>query len=154
MSKNQVQAVNRDYALLAPFFANALKLAIKECQDEGYPIELFEGYRSPERQNYLWEQGRTREGKIVTHSSAWNSWHQYGLAADLVGKINGKWDWSLDYDRIEQIMKEHGFESLKFERVHFQMTGGMKIKTAREIAEKHGVQIVWQKVVELSKLDS
>ena len=154
MQKLDVQQINREYTLLAPFFATALKAAIKHCQDEGYPIEMFEGYRSPERQNYLWEQGRMREGKIVTHASAFNSWHQFGLAADLVAKINGKWSWDIDYDRIEQIMIEHGFESLKFERVHFQMTGGLKIKQAKEIYDKLGVEYVWKKVIELSKLDS
>jgi peptidoglycan L-alanyl-D-glutamate endopeptidase CwlK len=138
-----VQKVNRNYEDLAPFFAQKLKAALAECSDLGYSVDLFEGYRSPERQDWLYAQGRSREGKIVTHAKAWQSWHQYGLAADIVGKVNGKWDWSIDYDKIGEVMARHGFETLKFEKAHFQITQGMQIKKAANIAQERGLIAVW-----------
>lgn len=53
----------------------------------------FETYRSPERQKMLFAQGRTTQGKRVTDATQWQSSHQYGLAVDYVGWIDGKWNW-------------------------------------------------------------
>ena len=142
MTKNGTK-VNQNYEDLAPFFAHKLRIAIAECQDLGYKIELFEGYRSPERQDHLYAQGRTRDGKVITNAKGWQSWHQYGLAGDLVGKVNGRWDWSIDYDKITEVMKRHSFESLKFERAHFQITGGLSIRRAAAIAQERGLIALW-----------
>lgn len=40
------------------------------------------GYRSPEVQNELFNQGRTTSGIIVTRAKAWQSPHNYGCASD------------------------------------------------------------------------
>ena len=48
------------------------------------PLKIFEGYRTPERQHYLFSQGRTRPGRRVTNADAWSSYHQYGVACDFV----------------------------------------------------------------------
>ncbi len=85
-NKNKLKP-NRDWELLAPFFAQKLRSAIAECQAEGYPVELFEGYRSGERQEWLYESGRTRDGKIITYARAGESVHGLGLGADVVFKI-------------------------------------------------------------------
>lgn len=39
--------------------------------------DLFEGYRTPDRQNDLFTRGKTK-------ARAWQSAHQYGLGADIV----------------------------------------------------------------------
>ena len=143
------QIINRNFDDIAPFFAQKLRTALAECQAEGYQVELFEGYRSESRQNQLYAQGRTEPGKIITHAKAGQSWHQYGLAGDIVGKTAGKWDWSIDYDRVEQIMISHGFSSLKFERPHFQITGGLSIQKAQKIAKDQGLLALWS-IVESS----
>lgn len=137
------QEIDRDFDNLAPFFAAKLQTALAKCQAAGYDVHLFEGYRSPLRQNKLYAQGRTEPGKIITHAKAGQSWHQYGLAADIVGKTKGKWDWSIDYDKVEQIMIKHGFNSLKFERAHFQITGGMSIQKAQKITQEQGLLALW-----------
>lgn len=56
-------------------------------------FRLFEGYRSPQRQAYLFNQTPK-----VTHADAWTSAHNYGLAADFVPYVftDGKWQWSWD----------------------------------------------------------
>lgn len=57
------------------------------ARNEGF--KFFEGYRSPERQAQL-----RREHPKVTKAGAWQSAHQYGVAADYVWwhPENG-WSW-------------------------------------------------------------
>jgi peptidoglycan L-alanyl-D-glutamate endopeptidase CwlK len=43
----------------------------------GYEMAILEGYRSPARQDAL-----AALGAGVTNARSWQSWHQYGLAAD------------------------------------------------------------------------
>ena len=139
----KAELVHRNYADLAPFFAQRLHLALSNCVSNGYNVELFVGFRSPERQNFLYEKGRSTKDKIVTWASAGQSWHNVGLAADVVYKIQGKWCWNEDYDKVEQIMISHGFTSLKVERCHFQITGGLSISQAWKIAQMNGLMHLW-----------
>lgn len=53
-------------------------------------IEIFECLRLPSRQAFLLQQGRTKVGP-------WRSAHNYGLAADFVGKLNRNWTWKVDH---------------------------------------------------------
>lgn len=39
---------------------------LARCQEEGLPVLITETYRTQDRQDYLYEQGRTREGPVVT----------------------------------------------------------------------------------------
>ncbi|HSI57191.1 MAG TPA: M15 family metallopeptidase [Ideonella sp.] len=54
-------------------------------EDHGYEMVLLEGYRSPERQTML-----ASLGPSVTNAGAWQSYHQYGLAADCAFMRDGK----------------------------------------------------------------
>ena len=79
-------SASRDWALLNPDYARRLLTAFKIMKDEhGYDMAILEGYRSPERQNKL-----AGMGSSVTNAAAWQSWHQYGLAADCAFLRNGK----------------------------------------------------------------
>jgi peptidoglycan L-alanyl-D-glutamate endopeptidase CwlK len=49
--------------------------------------------RSPEEQDDLYAQGRTKPGPIVTNARAWQSWHQFGRAIDSVPLRAGKALW-------------------------------------------------------------
>lgn len=51
--------------------------------DDFYGFRIYEGYRSKERQDFLYEQGRTKPGPIVTKARAGQSAHNYGMAVDL-----------------------------------------------------------------------
>jgi len=70
MSKSPVQIINNDLAPLAPFFREKLLAAIADCKANGIVCGIFEGYRSPDRQDWLREQGRVRPGKIITGAKA------------------------------------------------------------------------------------
>lgn len=143
MAKSEVQTICRDLSKLAPFLVVRLNAALDECFDKGYEVAVFEGYRSPERQQWLYDQGRTRDGAIITHARPYESMHQYGLAVDIVGYYNKKWDWSIDYDKITEIFKRHGFKPLKFEKAHFQIDGNLTTKRAKQICKDQGLLALW-----------
>ena len=79
-------SASRNWALLDPVFTQKLLKTFKIMKEEhGYDMAILEGYRSPERQNTL-----AGMGSSVTNAAAWQSWHQYGLAADCAFLRNGK----------------------------------------------------------------
>lgn len=97
-------------------------------------------YRTFAEQDALYAQGRTKPGKIVTNAKAGASFHNYGLALDIVLIIDGKeasWDMKGDFDgdhiadwmEVVKIFKAHGWEwggdwrSFK-DYPHFQKTFG------------------------------
>lgn len=143
MVKNEVQTICRNISNLAPFIVVRLTAALDECHAMGYEVAVFESYRSPERQQWLYDQGRTRDGKIITNARPYESFHQYGLAVDIVGYHNKKWDWSIDYDKITEVFKRHGFKPLKFEKAHFQIDGGLTAKKAKQICKDQGLLALW-----------
>lgn len=72
----------RDLAELKSNAATACRLLFQECYKAGIRnIFITETYRSPERQKYLYQQGRTRPGQIVTWTL--NSNHSSRLAWDI-----------------------------------------------------------------------
>lgn len=143
MTKTNVQTVCRDLTKLAPFLVLRLNAALAECHELGYMVAVFEGYRSPERQQWLYDQGRTRDGRIITYAKPYESFHQYGLAVDIVGYQNKKWDWSIDYDKITEVFIRHGFKPLKFEKAHFQIDGGLSASRAKTICKDQGMLALW-----------
>jgi peptidoglycan L-alanyl-D-glutamate endopeptidase CwlK len=77
---------SRNWGLLHPDFSQRLLLAFRIMKEKhGYEMALLEGYRSPARQDML-----ARMGSTVTNAKAFQSWHQYGLAADCAFWRDGK----------------------------------------------------------------
>lgn len=72
----------------------ALKLQESILQKHNVRILYTQGYRSNEYQDSLYEQGRSKPGKIVTNSKGGHSYHNYGLAVDFVPLVNGKAAWN------------------------------------------------------------
>ena len=140
---SQVDKPNRDGNLLAPWFEDKLNEAIAECNELGYPIRMFEGYRSPARQDWLYGQGRSRPGKKVTYARGWESFHQFGVAADLAFYIDKKWTWEGPWEKVLDVFERHGFESLDFEKSHVQITCGMTTAEAYRMAKEQGILAVW-----------
>ncbi|MBY6005026.1 D-alanyl-D-alanine carboxypeptidase family protein [Salipiger bermudensis] len=102
----------------------------RQLDAENIPMKVFEAFRTPQRQAKLFAQGRTATGKKVTNANAWESYHQYGLAADFVRFENNKWNWSADtaqqrreWDRFHKIAISNGLEPLNWELPHVQMIG-------------------------------
>jgi hypothetical protein len=85
-----VSVADRLWAHLYPPFRERLQRAkVVVEQRSGMSWALIEGYRSVERQLWLYGQGRTRPGQIVTWQR-YPSWHGAGLAADLAPEREGQ----------------------------------------------------------------
>lgn len=77
---------SRNWNLLDQEFTQRLLVVFKLMKERhGYDMVLVEGYRTPERQARLYEQG-----PHVTQAGANMSYHQYGLAADSAFFRDGK----------------------------------------------------------------
>lgn len=75
----------RDAAQLAPKMQAAVEAVLAELTAQGRTPWLFEAVRTPARQAYLYAQGRTRPGAVVTNASSHlRSWHGHGLAVDII----------------------------------------------------------------------
>jgi len=81
-----LDGANRNWQLLDAAFAQRLLLVFKIMRERyGYDMAILEGYRSPERQNLL-----AAAGPSVTNAKAFQSYHQFGLAADCAFLRDGK----------------------------------------------------------------
>lgn len=74
---------------------------LDRCRMEGIDVLIYCTYRSNKEQAELYEQGRSKGGKIVTYAKAGKSWHNFTIdgrpaakAFDCVPMINGKPEWS------------------------------------------------------------
>lgn len=77
----------------------------------------FEGYRAPERQNYLFHVKKT------TKARAFQSAHNYGLAVDYVPFVKGDWSWdeSHDWDALDFCARQRGLmRPIKWDRPHIE----------------------------------
>jgi peptidoglycan LD-endopeptidase CwlK len=87
------------------------KLLAQTKDIDGWSTFVVEGYRSNERQAWLYAQGRTRAGKIVTYAKPGQSDHNTGKAVDIAFQSHGKasWDPKL-YAKIVPIAKAIGLK--------------------------------------------
>lgn len=159
---------NRDLTLIHPVLAKKLEMALAECHSKGLMVYVFEGLRSYERQDLLYAQGRTAPGKIVTRAKAGQSWHNFGLAVDLVfdgdAREGIQWSWAGSYKnpkltddkrdhytQVGTILEAHGLEWAgrwtKFpETPHFQLTNLMSLASAQKLYSDGGLPAVWDEV--------
>jgi peptidoglycan L-alanyl-D-glutamate endopeptidase CwlK len=127
MASNDSRDVNLDH--LHAKARDAIERTLAELKQLQHPFEIFEAYRTPQRQAWLYAQGRTRPGGIVTKAEPWESYHQYGLAADFVLKVGGNWSWDTGpawksaWDDLHTVGAKHGLQPLSWELPHLQMAG-------------------------------
>ena len=78
-------SADRKWHKMNPRYKQRLLMVFKIMQERhGYEMVLLEGYRSPERQNTL--AGNSN----ITRARGFQSYHQFGLAADVAFKRSGK----------------------------------------------------------------
>jgi hypothetical protein len=112
---------------LDPTLADKAGQLIDLAAQEGIPIRITTGYRSPAEQERLYAQGRTAPGAIVTHAPPGRSRHQHGTAIDVVPLTDGQPDWnSPHWSRLGELGESVGlrwggrFTRLK-DRPHFEL---------------------------------
>jgi peptidoglycan LD-endopeptidase CwlK len=113
--------VRRDLDELHPVVRAKVKAVLTDIKKAKLSFEVFEAYRIPERQRKLFNQGG------VTKADAWQSYHQYGMAVDIVLKENGQWSWETGggrlalWEQMNAIGRSHGLEPLSWEKPHLQL---------------------------------
>ena len=112
----------------------ALKLQ-KEAKKQGLDMKVIDTYRSKERQDFLYSQGRTRPGSIVTNAkgSDMASYHNWRLAFDCIQNKKGYEYDSKFLNKLGKIGQSIGLEwgggwSGFKDAPHFQYTFGLSIK--------------------------
>ena len=100
-------------------------------------LRVAQGVRTIDEQNALYAKGRTAPGPVVTNARGGSSYHNYGLAIDLVRMIDRAADWHFDYRKLLPYAAKYGlvwggnFKSIKDEP-HFEKTFGLNWRTMLE----------------------
>lgn len=140
---------------LHPKLADNLSAFLNEAKARGMVVGMHMGLRTWEEQDALYAKGRTTPGSIVTNAPGGMSWHNYGLAVDIVFKDSkGSWTWNeaLDWDALGTCGKAFGFtwggDWTKFPDLpHFQMTGKIpSVREAQKILTEKGLDALWSLV--------
>jgi peptidoglycan L-alanyl-D-glutamate endopeptidase CwlK len=122
---------------LVPLVERQAVKIIESMEKLGQPIRIVEGFRSIERQNQLYAQGRTTAGNIVTNAKGGESFHNYGVAVDFVFRKEGYNATQAQWQTLGNVGKSHGFEwggSPEWikaglnDRPHFEMKLGYTLK--------------------------
>jgi peptidoglycan LD-endopeptidase CwlK len=150
---------------LHPKVADAVSSILTEAKARGLNVGVFSGVRQPEEQARLYALGRTVDnpdgksaekplGNIVTNGQPWSSWHNYGLAVDIVFKNEKGWTWDKTFDQWEDLGKVGEMFGLewggrwKFKDLpHFQNRGHIQgVGQAKEVLFKDGLEKLWSMV--------
>ncbi|MGF1724237.1 M15 family metallopeptidase [Photobacterium nomapromontoriensis] len=125
---------NRRILTLHPYVKAPAASFINTVENElGITLRITQARRTIEEQNALYAQGRTTDGNKVTKVKGGYSFHNYGLAIDIVEIKDKNANWNPDWKAIAKIGIRHGFEwggnwKTFIDKPHFQMTFGLSIQ--------------------------
>ncbi len=142
---------SRDIKDLNPVLQRGATEFLKRCKDRGLEVLITQTLRDVEYQNYLYEQGRTTEGKIVTNARGGESYHNFGLAFDICKNIKGQEYSDLSFfKKCGEVWTEMGgvwggnFEGF-VDNPHFEFTNGLstsELSSGKVLAEN--VKMKWE----------
>lgn len=142
----------RDLNELHPYVKHLAEKLLAECKRQGLNIIITETYRTKERQDYLYAQGRTRPGNIVTNAkgASMQSIHQWRLAFDICHNKRGDEYNMTILNKAAKIAKSFGLEwggdwTSFTDYPHFQYVEGLDIadlKAGKTIKAKVGEGMV------------
>ena len=144
-----------DETKLYPAFVSVIKQLLINCEKRGFVFFVIQGFRTPEQQSALYNQGRSLPGKIVTNAKALESFHNFGIAVDLCHdkdhkKENGlQPDWDMTAYRVlqEEAHKLNLTSGLDFksfpEGPHIQMKTNLTLQQLKELYLKGGLSEVF-----------
>ncbi|HST45328.1 MAG TPA: M15 family metallopeptidase, partial [Luteimonas sp.] len=132
-------ATDRRIAALHPEVqATAAQFVNRVEQELGITLRVTQGMRTFAEQNDLYAQGRTAPGDVVTNARGGQSYHNYGLAIDVVEiRADGSANWNTDWEAIGRIGEAMGMEwggnwTSIVDRPHFQMDFGLSTSQLRQ----------------------
>lgn len=137
--------------MLYPVFEKKLNEFLAIAKASKMSVGVHCGYRSFKEQDALFN--KLVNGKRVTKARGGLSWHNYGVAADVVFLENGKWSWAEKHDwkKLGDLGKSVGLEwggdwKSFPDRPHFQLTNGLSIREALRLHNKYGLEHVWKTI--------
>lgn len=109
VSTLDVTTADRSLEGLSPELRTRVERVMERMKNEyGHDVTLVETTRSQDRQDWLFAQGRTRSGPVVTWTR--DSAHTRGEAVDVM--IDGSWDNAAGFARLQRIAREEGLRTL------------------------------------------
>jgi hypothetical protein len=107
-STSPTEAVSDVQALAPELRTKLVRVMDRMKQEYGHDVQVVETGRTQERQDWLYAQGRTRDGQVVTWTR--DSAHTRGEAVDV--KIDGGWDNQEAFARLQQVARDEGLRTL------------------------------------------
>lgn len=123
---------------LLPLVQRKANAVVTEMARLGHPVRINEGFRSFERQDALYRQGRFGDTRpIVTNARAGESMHNYGVAVDFVFIKEGYNASEMLWQKLGQVGKAQGFEwggdwKNFVDRPHFELVFDFSLKDFQE----------------------
>lgn len=114
----------------------AFRFINRVWKELGIALRVTQALRTIGEQDALYAQGRTTPGKKVTNARGGYSFHNFGLALDVVIIRDGKAIWEILPKKVVDIAKQEGFawggdwKSFK-DYPHFEMTFGKTLQELR-----------------------
>lgn len=147
---------------LHPKLAESVPKIISEAKARGLSVGLHSGLRTWGEQDRLYELGRSVKnpdgateanprGNIVTKTISGFSWHNYGMAVDIVFKdLHGNWTWNKTSEEWEDLGKIGELMGLVWggrwkmkDFPHFELNCKISVFGARKLAMVGGIEAVW-----------
>lgn len=89
-----------DPSLLEPMTRQLVQQVVAAAQQMGIEVMIYETYRSPERQQELFNNGASKLRTVGVH--------HYGLACDIVRVVGGEPCWKGDFSFLGQLAQSSG----------------------------------------------
>ena len=143
-------------ALVHPYIAYMAKKLDYVLTARSIHIEVAQGLRTWNEQEFLYCKGRTSPGPRVTECQPGHSWHNFGLAVDVFPEgLYGTPDWNTEHPAWATIHEEAlnlgfvcGADFRTFPDLpHLQMTGRLPISpddATRQEFQEGGLPFVWR----------
>lgn len=126
---------------------DSARIAINELDQMGIKVRVTRAYSTFQEQEELYAKGRTAAGSIVTNAKGGESYHNYGLALDVVEMKDGitpLWV-NPNWETIAKVFKKYGFEwggdfTSIVDKPHFQKTFGYSTSKLLALATNTGTE--------------
>jgi peptidoglycan LD-endopeptidase CwlK len=138
---------------LAPALAAKGRTLIQRCQEAGISIRVSQGLRTWVEQDALYALGRTAPGAIRTNARGGESFHNFGMAFDIVVLDWGRITWDPRHPSW-RIAGEIGtglgllwggnWKSIK-DLPHFEIRGQLTLQECRAL-HPSGLDAIWAKL--------
>ena len=110
-----------DVDALVPYVAERVRTVLARMEARGFDPIVFETKRSLTRQLWLYAQGRTRPGRVVTWTVKCGK-HLTGKAADIVSRSR-LWSWPEFYKALAEEGAKVGLKTIPQEACHLEWRG-------------------------------